>query len=88
MKIFVIILCLVLAGCGADSDVPGKFSVHEKVHYIDDANLTGRILSKHGSYYYVQWLAPSEHGIFTTKISPFSYKLNEEWELVSMEIEE
>ncbi len=68
---------------------PLLFQPQEKVHYIDDPNLIGRVLYRNGyGNYRVQWRAVSQHTGFlggSVTSSPFTRRTHKAWELVSME---
>ena len=82
------LVCLLLY-CGCRDDIkrlgPLLFQPHEKVCYIDDPNLIGRVIRRNGfGQYWVKWRAPSSHvGIFGGNVStsPFTSSLHRAWEL-------
>ncbi len=92
MKYLILLLLLTLfcvVGCKElDLDFgPLLFQPKEKVHYIDDPNLIGRVLYRN-SYgnYWVQWLTPSSRSGFlggSISSSRFTQRTHEPWELVS-----
>lgn len=96
MKKLIVILILLTVVCGcktrAEKSVekfgPLLFQPQEKVCYIDDPNLIGRVLSRNGfGRYWVQWRAVSQHTGFlggNVSTSPFTQKTHAAWELVSI----
>ena len=68
---------------------PPAFYSQEKVHYIDNPELVGRVLGRNGyDQYWVQWVAESSStGMLggRVRVSPFTQKLHDKWELVRVE---
>ncbi len=95
LKLLGVSLFVISCGCPMDEKAKAKkfgfsvFSTQEKVCYIDDPNLIGRVLGRNGfGQYRVQWKATSQYttdwGGGPVQTSPFTVRLHRSWELVSL----
>ena len=92
-RIILLIALLSVCGCKRKSNLekfgPLLFQPQEKVCYIDDPELIGRVLGRNGfGQYRVQWRAISQHTGFlggSVTSSPFTIRCHKSWELVSLE---
>jgi hypothetical protein len=87
----VVLFGALLVGCKDNNEKfgPLKFQYQEKVCYIDDPNLIGRVLGRNGfGEYWVQWRSPSSCvGLFggAVSTSPFTTRTHNTWELKSLD---
>ncbi len=89
LKALALSLLLVIIGCKDDNAKFGEllFYPQEKVCYIDDPNLIGRVLGRNGfGKYWVQWRTPSQSSGFFGGIhnSAFTKRTHNSWELKSL----
>ena len=85
MRWVMVVILLAVVGCEPDHEK--LFADGEKVCYVDDHALTGRIIRGPNQYgeYWVKWLVQSQHSpLLGRKVttSPFSYSRHEARELV------
>ena len=90
MRYILLTVILFICGCEEKKHYETNFHPQEKVCYIDDANLIGRVLWGPNGYgqYRVKWLSVSSHSpLLGGKViqSPFSLGWNKGWELKSLQ---